>query len=251
MASPDPTRIFSAYVTSTTTLRRQVQAVVTHSWNGLADYRDADVERFARRVAPVVVGGQRQTASLTAGYLNAMSRAATGERSTIGIPPKLVDAIRGVAALDVYRRMGPTVWTALARGSSLTDAVAIGLDRALITAGTDLQLAKTWAARHVLERSDKVVGFQRVPDGAACELCLLASTQRYHAGDLLPIHNRCGCDVEPLFGTHDPGQIINPDLLDRVNAARESGVDVVVHEHGELGPVLAVRGQSFDGPDDI
>jgi hypothetical protein len=67
----------------------------------------------------------------------------------------------------------------------------------------------------------------------------------------MPIHDRCACDVEPLFGETDPGQIINPDLLDRINSAQDSGTDFVVEDHGELGPVLAVAGQHFDGPDDI
>lgn len=249
--APSPTQLLSAYTTTTITVRRRVEAFVRASWGSLDSWREADIERFVARIVPVVAGGQVQIASLTDGYLAAMSSVVLGQTfRPVGVPKKFItdDVMRGVAATDVYRRTGPTVWTALSRGHTINEAVRQGLTRAVITAGTDLQLAKTHATRYALERNDNVVGFSRVPDGAACELCLLASTQRYHVGDLMPIHDRCSCDVEPLFGEKDPGQIIDPDLLDRLNTANESGIDVAVHDHGELGPVLTVAGQNFDGP---
>lgn len=43
-----------------------------------------------------------------------------------------------------------------------------------------------------------IVGYERVPDGGACVLCLTAAGQRYHSDDLMPIHDKCGCGVEPL-----------------------------------------------------
>lgn len=251
---PSPVQLFNAYTNTTIAVRARVLAYIRASWNTLDAWREPDIERFVARIVPVVTGGQVQIASLTDGYLAAMASAVLGIPSRpIGIPAKLVTdlAMRGVATSDVYRRMGPTVWTALSRGYDLRAAAGQGLTRALITAGTDLQLAKTHSVRYSASRNDNIVGYSRVPDGAACELCLLASTQRYHNEDLMPIHDRCGCDVEPLFGEHDPGQVIDQELLDRINAAQQSDVAVAVHEHGELGPVLAVAGQNFDGPNDI
>lgn len=43
-----------------------------------------------------------------------------------------------------------------------------------------------------------VVGYERVPDGSACALCNIAAGQRYTSGNLMPIHDRCGCGVMPL-----------------------------------------------------
>lgn len=251
--SLDPTRLLAAYTTTTVAVRARVEMSVRGAWSGLDAWRTPDISRFARQVAPVVTGGQRQIAALTDGYLAAMTAAKLGRpyRPT-GIPKSTIGAIRGdVTPIDVYERTGPTVWTALSRGYTIDEAAGQGLGRALIAVATDLQLAKTFATRYALERNDNVVGYRRVPDGAACDLCLLASTQRYHVEDLMPIHDRCACDVEPLFGEHDPGQVIDRDLLDRLNAAQDSGTDVAVHDHGELGPVLTVAGQNFDGPDDI
>lgn len=251
--APSPAQLFDAYTTATTTTRARVLAFVRASWGGLDAWHASDIDTFVRRVVPVVNGGQVRAASLTDAYLAAIASLVLGvPNRPVGIPHRLVNdqTMRGVPAADVYRRTGPTVWTALSNGRTLDDAVSEGLTRALVAAATDLQLAKTHATRYALERNDGVVGYQRVPDDAACDLCLLASTQRYHSGDLMPIHDRCSCDVEPLFGDTDPGQIINADLLDRLDNVA-AGTDVVVHEHGELGPVLTVAGQAFTGPDDI
>lgn len=104
-----------------------------------------------------------------------------------------------------------------------------------------------------MANNDNIVGYRRVPAGGnVCELCLTAATQRYHRDDLMPIHPGCSCDVEPLYGSEDPGQVIDLVTSDTGEpAAVDNPSDVVVQDHGELGPVLAVRGQAFRGPDDL
>jgi hypothetical protein len=247
MATPHPSRLLDAYVAQTNRVRASVQHVVVATWNDMNAWRDSDIDDFARVVAPVVTGGQRRIATLTDSYLATLTAIVTGAPTRpVGIPADVVtDAtMRGVDAREVYRRMGPTVWTALAHGRPLGDAVHDGLTRATVAAGTDLQLAKTHATRYALERNDRATGYARVPDGDACDLCLLASENTYGRGDLMPIHDRCNCDVEPLL---DDG--------DRVASSAPStdGIDteLAVHEHGELGPVLGVAGQHFTGPDDL
>ena len=131
-------------------------------------------------------------------------------------------------------------------------------------AATDLQLAKTHTTRAVLSGKDNVVGYRRVLTGReSCALCAVAATQRYRKDRLLPIHDGCDCGVAPIYGDRDPGQVIDPDQLEGIKAslAERFGDDsgevadyrkaIVVHEHGELGPVIAVRGQHFTGPDDL
>ena len=111
---------------------------------------------------------------------------------------------------------------------------------------TDLQLAKTHAVAYVTENADHVRGYWRVPDGGACDLCLLAAEQTYSRGDLMPIHERCGCDVEPIFGS-DAQRAASPEPA----APQDPDLELAVEDHGELGPVLTVAGQAFTGPDDI
>jgi hypothetical protein len=70
----------------------------------------------------------------------------------------------------------------------------------------------------------------------------------------------------PIFGRTDPGHVIEPERLESVHERIEERFGVsdagardpidyrdalIVHEHGEIGPVLAVRGQKFTGPNDI
>lgn len=268
-ADPAVRRIVTAYRDQAALVRARVLDFVQRTWNGLDDYRDADIDRFVAVVVPVVTGGQVQIAGLTDAYLATIETAVLGDVARpAGVPRSLItdDVMRGVPAADVYGRAGPTVWTALANGSTMTAAVAAGLDRMLATAATDLQLAKTHTSRFVLGGKDHVVGYRRVLEGRrSCGLCVVASTQRYHKDDLMPIHGRCDCGVEPIFGGADPGQVIDTSTLDGLHAhiedrfgvADRGGRDpvdfrsvLVTHEHGELGPVLAVKGQQFtDDPD--
>jgi hypothetical protein len=255
-------------------LRSAVEALVRRSWRTLPDYRDGSIDQFARTVAPVVTAGQRRVGALTDAYLRRLHTLTTGEQ--IAAPTVSLDLltdlqIRGVPALEVYQRGGPTVWTALDAGKSLAEAVQMGEQRMTKTAVTDLQLAKTHAAQQSQDARG-VKYFRRVLRGAqSCNLCVVASTQRYKRGDLLPIHPGCDCGVEDLPGDADPGQVIDEQLLTQAHQSildsygafdgsargipgteiRYQDVAVAVNDHGELGPVLGVWGQHFTGPNQI
>lgn len=237
-------------------VRARVVDYVRTIWTDLGDYRDADIDRFVSTVVPVVAGGQRQVAALTDAYLASVGTVILGKSvRPVGIPANVInyEALRGVPAAKVYARPGNVVWTALAGGVNLDEAVQRGLGRAMSITATDLQLARTHATRYAMANNDRIVGFRRVPSGGnVCELCSTASTQRYHRDDLLPIHPGCSCGVEPIYGTEDPGQVIDPGTSDTGEPNTvDNPSDVVVHDHGELGPVLAVKGQAFRGPDDL
>lgn len=246
--SPTPAQLLDAYTNATGQLRDAVLRVVENAWAELSSWREADIEAFVRQVTPVVAAGQRKTAAFTDAYLSQMEALATGKAvRPLGIPADVVSSatMRGVPVEDVYRRLGPEVWTELANGRTLDQAVRSAGARATGMARTDLQLAKTHATRYALERSGNATGYLRAPDGDACELCLLASEQVYSTDELMPIHERCACDVEPLFGDTDRSASPEPDVTN------PDDVEIDVEDHGELGPVLVVKGQQFTGPDDI
>ncbi|HEV7949474.1 MAG TPA: hypothetical protein VGP24_06890, partial [Glaciihabitans sp.] len=209
-------------------------------------------------------------ATLTDAYLATLLSQMTGEvtRPTgLSMADVTGEAIRGVIPSDVYRRAGVEVWTALSNGATLREAADRGLKRALNMAMTDLQLTKTHTARRVLSGDSRVVGHRRVLTGSEnCGLCYVASTQRYHKSRLQPIHPGCDCGVAPILGGSDPGQVIDEQQLSDTHAAIEerfgvssddarSAVDyrkvLLVRDHGELGPLLTVKGQHFDGPSSI
>lgn len=252
-----------AYQQQTAALQARVEQVIRTTWGGLPGFRDADINRWVDQVLPLVQAAQRQMATLTDAYLAQLA----GEAAT-GLDLSLVtgEALRGVAPDEVYRRPATTVYTALSQGKTLDFAAAAGLRRALSIARTDLQLSKTHAARSN-QTARGVHFFRRVLTGAEnCALCVLASTQRYRVGDLSPIHPGCDCGVEDLKAHVDPGQVIDPDLLEQAHQAVELAgyqvdrggrgpVDyrklIAVREHGELGPVLTIRRQNFTGPADL
>jgi hypothetical protein len=254
--------------------RARLAAYVSGIWFGLGSWMVGDVERFIDRILPAVTAAQRTTAVLTdqqialiiARHLGTSPRPLglalellAGAPLRNGTPPELV-----------YRRGGAEVWDALGKGEPLEVAVQRGATRIERNLGSDLQLAKTHAAREVIKATPGAFGFKRVLVGdKSCGLCALAATQRYNREDLLPIHPACDCDVEPLLEPTE--QVIDEAALSRIHelAAEFFGHDgtrgdsagshaeartydfrdfVVVHEHGEYGPVLARKGDHFEAP---
>jgi hypothetical protein len=249
MATP---RLDAAYAAQVNAIRARVEGYALARF-GAGQYRDADLERFVARVVPVILAGRRQVSALTDSYLAQVL-------SSKPLGPIDTDLLRGVAAPEVYARPYVTVRTKLAKGMALDAAVSAGAARLTDIVLADMQLAKTHTARNVISQADGVSGYRRTLTGSKnCALCYLASTQFYHKEDLLPIHPGCNCGVEPFLG--DGSQVIDPDTVTATHEAVEDRLGVsdsggrapdyrkqlIVREHGELGPVLAVRGQHFAG----
>jgi hypothetical protein len=288
--------IAAAYIASTVELRASLLDAIVELFRRLTSWRDADADRFVAAAVPMVAGAQQAMARITDSYIAAMLSDLLGEDvEPLGF--SLDEELRGVAPEEVYRRPFTQIWTELSEGSLLRDAVKVGERRAEGLAATDLELAKTHASREALEghEDERIAGYRRVLTGAEnCAMCVLASTQRYHIADLLPIHPACDCGVAPIVGDDDPGQTINSVIVtEGVQALRtnEHGVKVyagdqltdlgelleplheeiekrfgrsdrggraldyrkvlTVHQHGEIGPVLAIKGQHFAGPGQI
>lgn len=239
MASASTRRALAAYTAAVAVIRARVDAGIARAWANLPEYREGNAAGFAAAVSALVIGAQRQVAAQTDAYLAQVESAATGiSVGPLGIPADVIAyaTLRGVDASEVYRRPFVTLWTVLSDGEPFSDAVAKGLHRARASAATDVQLAKTHAARHVLTTKDNVVGYRRVPESDACRLCKEAAENTYRTGDLMPIHARCDCGIEPVFGGRGTGR-------------RLTGDDVLeVHHHGEIGPVLTAAGDHFSGP---
>lgn len=202
---------------------------------------------------------------------------------------------KGVDPEEVYQRPFRQIWTDLQKGKDLNESIEKATKRLENTVKTDIQLAKTHAARDFIQEQGNIQGYRRVLTGAEnCGLCIVASTQRYHVRDLLPIHPGCDCAVAPILGTQDPGQTINStmltdesieeaetktgvkiydqnsivdagDLLEPVHDEMETrfGVSdrgaraidyrkvIMVHEHGEMGPLLTIKSHDFTGPSSV
>lgn len=256
-------------------VRDQVSSYATHLWTGLGDWRDEDVARFVSQVVPRVQAGQNMTARMTDTFLNTL----TGKQSAgmVGL-----DGLRGGVSLEeVYRRPALTMRAELAAGKSFPEAQAAAVTRLQSLVASDMQLANTRQAHHNLAgvgrsstRSSsgrrRLVGrgetqfYRRTLVGPKnCALCMIASTQRYRVGDLMPIHPGCNCGIDPLTAAEAAaGQVIDPAFLeqiheevgrafgqsDRAGRAIDYRKLVAVQQHGEYGPVLSWSRHGFTGP---
>jgi hypothetical protein len=255
----------AGYTSVTVALRQRLIALVLQAFGAAGSYRDEDADAFVGQILPTVLGAQQQMGALTDAYLSAMVGDMFGggaAASGVQIP----EAIRGVPPAEVYRRPFVTVWTALSEGKSMTEAVKQGQTRLTSITGTDLQLVRTEATRQALAGDSRVQFYRRVLRGSYnCAMCVIASTQRYRKERLMPIHPGCDCGTRPLPAGQDPGQVIEPGLLEAAHDAVAKGTgqadrggrlpdyrDIIIdRQHGELGPLMALRRNDFTGPSDI
>lgn len=273
MGAAEQEALIRAYASSSAAIRSRTLDFLIALFRSLGSWRDADISRFTARAVPTVAGAQRQTGSLTQAYLRAMIADQTGRpRSRAAAAVRTGSDLRPVDPATEYGRPFRTLWAELApdaegQRAEFDQAFGRALDRLKDLVVTDLQLAKTHASRAELEGAEGIGGYRRVLTGSqSCGLCIVACTQRYHKADLLPIHPGCDCAVAPIAGDHDPGQVLDLPLLEGVHdvIAQRFGVSdrsgrnpidyrdvLITHEHGELGPLLAVVGQRFTGPDDL
>jgi hypothetical protein len=256
-----------AYLSAVKMLRDRLSSTVASLFDS-GSYRDVDANAYVELMGPVSVASQQTMANITAAYLAHQVQMMTGTAVPApDVPADLISGVglRGVDPATVLRRPYEQVWYALSQGKTLEQAAAIGRKRALDNALTDLQLARTRTAQRVLGQNHLVTGYRRVLTGPhSCALCVVASTHTYKRADLMPIHPQCDCAIEPLIA----GQTVPETPLEQVHAAirrdlgdnyvspdARRGIDyrkvLVTHEHGEIGPVLAVRGQHFTGPSQI
>lgn len=253
------------YASVSVALRQRLIEVVLQAFASRGDYRGADADAFVEQILPVVLGAQQQMGALTDAYLSSMVGDMFGGASAaLGV--QIPQSIRGVPPQEVYRRPFVTIWTALSQGKSMTEAVRQGQTRLESITGTDLQLVRTEATRQVLGGDSRVQFYRRVLRGSYnCAMCVIASTQRYRKEKLMPIHPGCDCGTRPLPAGQDTGQVIDPDLLEAAHEAVAKGTgqtdrggrlpdyrDIIIdRQHGELGPLMALRRNDFTGPADI
>lgn len=248
-------RLTEAYDSQVHSIRQQITAFGQAYWDSLPHYRASAVEDMIQAITPRVTAGQLRIADLTRAYLAQCARELGWK---VVLPSIDQDEIRGARGVDprvVYRRPAVDVYTALAAGKPLPQAAAEGRLRLTQLIGGDMQLAKVHASRQSM-RGYPAEGqfYRRVLTGREnCALCVVASTQRYYRGDLLPIHPGCDCDVQPLPPGLAVNQVIDEDLLEQVHqiTADRLGVSdrggrtpdyrklLTVSEHGEYGPTLS------------
>jgi hypothetical protein len=225
-------------------------------WTALAE-QEKRTEAFEEAVKPVRKPGESVFDVLD--RIDAEKAAAKAARPSKGSALDALDRIDAERAARPERR--PTIELPdMPRPveKPLTEAVARGERRAKLIGLTDLELAVTHTVRERLADEPRYKYYRRVLTGAEnCGLCVVASTQRYRKGDLMPIHPNCDCIVEPL--PDDAPHVIDRDLLESAHqaiaetfgrsAADARSIDyrkiITVQNHSEMGPLLTVSRHKF------
>ncbi len=212
-----------------------------------------------------------------AGYL-LLGEHQPGQRRTVpaaGIdapePAELADALDPLDPRAAYGRVADQYrYQVVAEGVPEQRARQKALVRVGSVAETDVTLAVREQVRKTLGGLRGITGYRRIlrpelSETGPCGLCVVAADRKYKVEHLLPIHDRCCCDVLPILGDVDPGVFLNASDLNRLYSAaggtsgyRKDGeqiglkaVRVALAEHGELGPVLVDDGQHYRGPADV
>ena len=191
--------------------------LIGEQWDTFAGLDDVAAAQFEAAASVVIDTAKAQTSTLAVAYMNANDR--LGGFPASGLVPVLPEIRNGVPAADVYHRSIVEARARVAKGATFDEAMASGRARAVSTARTDVSLANKGEISRGGQLRPWVVGYRRVLTGKSCAFCATASTQRYKSADLLPLHPSCDCDVGEIFGTEDPGQIINRDLFEELKKA--------------------------------
>lgn len=252
-------------------------ALLRSAWIAQKSTRSAaDRTALRQHAESIIRAAQHTVVALQGAYLSRAAEIAEQTWRPSTVSTNFFDTLRTGTSFDqVYERPFNQLYTALASGANYDQAMQTGLARLETLAKTDLQLAASRAGQQMVasqpdagdDETGKlhIVGYERVTtSGHPCALCLIASTQRYHIADLMPIHPGCQCIVDPIWGMGYTARVINPALLKQVHQAIKDefgaksaaagtipGTDIdyrdvlIVQHNGELGPVLAVRGQNW------
>jgi hypothetical protein len=226
--------LIEAHLQAQARLRQIVFTAIASIWQGLGTYNEADMDRFTEASVPIVLAGQTQAVALTEAFIIRRLGLAP-----IGLDPTELTgaAVRGGVTLEeVYRRPFVNVWSALGRDVPWEDAVNAGEARATASAEMDVQLSSRAAYGAAQRVEPRIRGYRRRANGGACKFCLLVNGAFVKSANAMPLHNRCGCGLDPV--TQD---VIVTDTPD----------GVAVHQHGELGPMLGDPADNFTSQSDI
>lgn len=214
-------------------------------------------------IVQYVEAAQVQAAQLTDAFLLQIARDLRPAQQFRSGGPVIPGELRvGATHEAVYGRLADQYRYLRSTGMLEPEILKRITQRARILVGTDLQLAlrnqsMRWMYRNDLKLWRRVIRPELAKE-STCGLCVVASDRIYYRGDLMPIHDRCGCDVLPIVGRDDPGRFLNTQDLDALYDVAGStlaedlkDVRVKVVEHGELGPVLVDARHRFRGPGDL
>jgi hypothetical protein len=231
-----------AYQSELKRVRSAVASRAETLWHKLPNYYDDQIPVFLQQVLPVVQAGQFRAIALTSAY----------SARRLGVAPVGIDTAaivanvrKGVAPEAVYGRPFITMRAAI-RDLGVAGAIEKGASRLLATADMDVAMASRDSLLPLTSELQKtgtdIVAWQRVADPGCCDFCLMLDGVHTGPQEPQPLHNRCGCTAEPIttdrfsFTSVISGAVIG---------------SAMIHEHGELGPLITDKHDNFTSLDDL
>jgi len=158
----------------------------------------------------------------------------------------LVGNVRnGVSSDVVYTRPFQTVWSSV-KAIGFAAALAKATSRLTSTVDMDLMMSQRDATRAYGQANDRIVAWQRVADPSCCDFCQTIDGAKCYSEDASPLHNNCGCTLEPIDSSSDS----NSNDFVSFTAGSVFG-DVALREHGEMGLLITDKDYDFTGPEDF
>lgn len=181
------TRRFGLSLAQITTLAApQLQAL----WAKLPGYDEAQIAEFERRAGPIIATAKQATVHHAAGFY----ALAAGIRPP-SITPNHVDVTPDLR--------GPFIqtWSALKHGDTEDGAIAAGFSRVEAMAANFVASASRLTGDAVYSQANvEPQGWQREPEGNACDWCLEMAQNTYRSADSCDFgHDRCQCIAVPAF----------------------------------------------------
>lgn len=215
---PNPLDLAFAHQRAILRIRAKAEAAVDSVWADVAGVSDVELATFLEQITPIVEGARLASVNMTAGYLRSFLQL------TDGISPNVADFVaedvaagirNGADLVEVYTRPIVTARAALSKGADYMDAMQKGRERLATTMATDVQLGMRDTVYEYGRRVPQFKTFRRVLQGGkVCALCVVASTQTYYTGSLMPIHNNCDCGVVPETDYFVPRDVNTQRLKD-------------------------------------
>lgn len=225
-----------AYQSELKRVRAAVASNVASAWQSLPNYYDEQIPGFLERVVPVVQAGQTRAISLTSAYSARRLGVTPVGIDTAGI---IANVRKGATPAQVYARPFVTMRASI-KDLGVDGAIAKGASRLQSTADMDVAMASRDALSPLTQAftsgGSGVVAWQRVADPGCCDFCQMLDGVHTGPQEPQPLHNRCGCTAEP----------ITSDRFSFTSVISGAVVgSVLVQEHGELGPLITDKHDSF------
>lgn len=161
---------------------------------------EAEHRRWLAAIVPATMSAQLQAVDASVGYLAAFLTSELDE--LVRVDPPAGDYV-GVARdgrtlAEAYRSPLIAVLAALKRGDPLQRGLQLGLRRALLMIGLDVDHAARRSLQDAMITHERVDGYRRAVAGT-CGACIGAAARTYGTGIRFPVHPNCRCVSEPVI----------------------------------------------------